>query len=171
MRELLENALEFEREGHCHYKALAAGTRNALGKRLFEVLAEEELDHARRVETLYKAIQGGREPKALEASDRTPLEERMRECFLGLYPAERALDMDNVEGLETAMERERQGLKMYQRLLEATGGDQAGRAFLESLVEEEWEHLEALVNTYRYLTLTAQWFDEEESKRWNWMNT
>jgi rubrerythrin len=76
-----------------------------------------------------------------------------------------------VEGLETAMERERQGLKMYQRLLEATGGDQAGRAFLESLVEEEWEHLEALVNTYRYLTLTAQWFDEEESKRWNWMNT
>jgi len=170
LRELLNTALRFEHEGHCEYKALAAGTRNPLARRLFEVLAGEELDHARRVEALYEATQGGKEVKALEASERAPLEERMRECFLGLSPAERALDMDNVKGLEAAMERERQGLEMYRQLLEDTG-DPGGRAFLKSLLEEEWEHLEALANTHRYLTRTAQWFDEEESKLWNWMNT
>lgn len=166
MKELLMKAVEFEREGHREYRELARCTGSVLGRQLFETLAAEEMDHVRRIEDIYNRLVGT--GGQLNPSPRRKLEDRMRESFEDLTCRHR--DIDNVEGLELAMDRERRALAMYREMMDRVD-DPAAREFVAKLLAEEWEHLEALKNVHFYLTSTGQWFDGEEIRRWNWMNT
>jgi len=76
---------------------------------------------------------------------------------------------DNVKGLELAMQMEKKGYAMYEQFL-AKAKDANEKLFYKELLKQENSHYEALANVHLYLTQTSDWFTDEESKVWNWMN-
>lgn len=168
----LAQAIAFEQEGQRFYAGAAAKATNPLAARTFASLAVEEIEHRLRLEREREGLDGaGRWEPGFGAG--SGLEEAVRDVFFGAGRErlkENLDDADNVRALETAMETERRGLAMYEELL-VRSGDEAERAFFQSLRDEESAHLAALENIHRYLTSPGDWFQAEESRAWNWMNT
>lgn len=170
LRQGLAEALQLEREGHQYYASLAQETANPLVRSLFEELAQDELHHLERFEKIYQQVTRDEQPQ-FETVTGIPLGERLKERFFRLKGSEvRAAEFQKVAALEKAMEMERESVSLYEEREKGASSDEE-RGFYRSLQKEEYQHLEALENVHLYLTNPGQWFDLEESKRWNWMNT
>ncbi len=170
MDELVRKALAFEEKGQQLYEKLAEESTHRLAQTLFENLAIDEQYHAKWIHELHRSLGG--EEGSTDAScvaRRKPLEKRMREAFERLQMETDPPDSDNVKGLVLAMKLEEEALALYREILDEDPSPRE-TAFLEKILEEEWKHLEALRNVHAYLTNTGDWFDVEESGRWNWMN-
>ncbi len=153
-------AMLFEKEIALFYLEEGVVPGNPLVQRLFLELAKQEIDH---VLFIGSSRHGG------GISVGPSVEERMKAFFEGLPTSETRKHATNIEALETARRMEKDGLAMYRSFAdEATDPDE--KAFFSSLVAEEAKHLESVDNVLRYLTGTADWFAEDESRVWNWMN-
>jgi rubrerythrin len=71
--------------------------------------------------------------------------------------------------LKEAIALERESYETYDELYKNDTGNI--KELFDRIRKEEYDHLVALENTLMYLSRTGIWFDIEESKRWNWMNT
>ncbi|HHW55421.1 MAG: ferritin family protein [bacterium] len=165
MKEIIEKALDFEREGHEFYEKLAGEVANPLAKKLFASLAEQEKEHMERIQEIYASDfqVSGQAPGTAEN-----MEETMKQIFHELDESKKRIPLEQLEGYKLAMELEKRGIKMYRELAEKALGEKE-KAFFEALAREEREHLTALDNVYRFLVDTSTWHAEEESRVWNWM--
>lgn len=164
----IRKAVSAEEHGHRVYKDLAEKSTNALARALLEELAADELTHCAWFKELGREATGEPDP-GIEAGC-APIEDRIRDAFSKLSNASKEkADADQLDVLKTAMELEKESYATYDGLYQnATGTD---KAFFDRMRREEHEHLVALENIMMYLSKTGMWFDVEESKRWNWMNT
>lgn len=169
MDELVKRALTFEEKGQRFYEEMAKKSDNALARALFENLARDEERHARWIEDLRAALKQQGLDKCMSDDQFLPLESRVKEVFDRLESQAPSAEADTVEGLQVAMSMEKEALDLYREMLEQDPAVPE-RTFLERIMAEEWDHLEALRNVHAYLTQTGEWFDEDESRRWNWMN-
>ncbi len=170
MDELVRKAIAFEEKGQQLYEKLAEESTHSLARTLFANLAIDEQHHAKWIQKLHKSLSDEEgSSDALSVGSRKPIEGRMREAFERLQRQTDPPDSDNVKGLVLAMKLEKEALALYREILDG-GPPPQETAFLEKILEEEWQHLEALRNVHAYLTNTGEWFDVEESGRWNWMN-
>lgn len=165
VKEILEKALDFEREGHEFYKKIAAEVDNPLAKRLFATLAEQENEHMIKIKEIYASDfeTGGQEAETAEN-----MEEKLKKIFYELDESKRKMPLKQVEGYKLAMEMERKGIKMY-REFAGKAQSEKEKKFFEALAREERDHLTALDNVYRFLVDTSTWHAEEESRVWNWL--
>ncbi|ADL07004.1 DUF892 family protein [Thermosediminibacter oceani] len=166
MKEALEKALNFEKEGFEFYKKIAAEMQNPLAKRLFESLAEQEKEHMKKIKEIYESLD-------FAASSNQPataagIEEELKKIFFELEESRRKMPLDHLEGYKLAMEMEKKGYNMYREFTQ-TAASESEKKFFEALMQEEKEHLNSLDNVYRFLTDTPTWYSEEESRVWNWM--
>ena len=166
MDKIAEFALDFERRGTDLYLELASKAKNSLSKNLFYTLAQQEIEHARRIDAFYTA--SGRESSAIIYENIDRIEDEIKAFFQSIkdreLPAER-----NMDGYKTAMELEKEGYRAYEVFYRESKDDKE-RQLLEFLLNEEKRHLEAIANVYSYLSDTSDWLEQEESKTWNWMN-
>lgn len=167
MERLIEKALSLEEKGHKFYIDMAEKASNALARALFENLALDEQRHAEWIHKIQERLQ--EEYPTDSAGAGVSIKDRIREVFDSLDTAEEKPGQETVRGLEIAMQLEKEALELYGELLELDPSP-AEKAFLEKIMQQEWQHLEALRNVHFYLTRTGEWFDQEESQRWNWMN-
>lgn len=170
MKEALENAIKFEQEGYDYYKKIAGELEHPLAKRLFESLATQELEHIKRIERLYEAIEKNEGLDDINNIRLPGIEKEIKKVFEQLDDDKKKFPLDHKEGYKLAMEMENKGYGLYKKYAEEAT-DPRIEAFFKGLMEEEIEHYDALVNVYRYLTDTVNWYSEVESKVWNWMNT
>ncbi|HEX9078422.1 MAG TPA: ferritin family protein [Desulfuromonadaceae bacterium] len=129
-------AIELEKETFDFYVKAEHKTFNPAGKRIFKWLAKTEEGHYLTLTELY-----------------TSLHESGRWVFYGgstfdLAPAgddehRVTLDTDDIEALRIAQEIEKRGIAYYDGLIAGTG-DADGRAMLETLRNEEVEHLRVI---------------------------
>ncbi|MBN1548815.1 MAG: ferritin family protein [Syntrophaceae bacterium] len=164
----LNAALEFEEEGKKYYTQKAAAAKDPLTQKLFQTLAEDESRHAERILEIHAAISNSGPWPATVLSPHRNLEQEMRDFFSS---GQTALESkaEPLEGYAFAMEMEKKGIAMYAKQVQEAQ-DEMEKAFFHALVEEERGHLEAIQNVYYYLSNSEDWYAEEESKRWNWMN-
>lgn len=168
LKEALQASLGLEQKGYDHYRAALADAKNPLTQRLFTTLADQELEHMKRIRELF-------EKDARETSDATipgeALEMVVKELFDSFSKDDRSgWDIDIASAYEHAMHLEEESIELYSSL--ATDSDDVSEtAFFEALRKEEVSHLNALQNGYHYLKHTPDWFESSESERWNWMNT
>jgi len=153
-------AMVFEKEIALFYLEEGVVPGNILVQRLFLELAKQEIDH---VLFISEAMPAPGVP-ALPS-----IEEGIRSFFKRLPEAQVRTHATNVEALRTARQMEKNGLAMYRRFAEEAQ-DPGEKAFFTSLLQQEANHLESVDNVLRYLTGTADWFAEDETKVWNWMN-
>ncbi|HUV63173.1 MAG TPA: ferritin family protein [Sedimentisphaerales bacterium] len=128
--EILEFAIAREVEACYFYLALAGRVDNPRMRKVFEELAEEELEHKRKLEleimklgkTVSTEVQAGR-PSGdyILADDRA------------------VLDMDYKDVLLLAMEKEDAAFRIYVNLL-GTVGDEQSREVLLAIAQEEVRH-------------------------------
>ncbi|HOK80512.1 MAG TPA: ferritin family protein [bacterium] len=161
---LKDFAVDFETKGVNLYMSLASKTSNLLGKELFYSLAEQEVQHARLIEKMY--IASNIQQLVTNTSD---IETELKEFWEGAQKLNLKKDPGDLSGYELAMEMEQKSISSYQSFLEKSDSEQE-RIFLKWVIEEEKKHLDALRNVYYYLSNTGDWFQNEESKIWNWMN-
>jgi len=169
--EAIEKAFEFERHGATFYLKLAASTKNRLARQLLNNLAKDEVQHVMDIDNIYNELKDGKPlPKTMNRQSTEKIEDSIKHYFSTLDKDKRREDLDDLETLKLAMETERHGYQMYNDAMNATDNEALKNLF-QVLREEEKEHLTALENIYHYLANPADWFSQDESQVWNWMNT
>lgn len=128
-------AIELEKETFDFYTRAAHKTFNPEGKRIFGWLAKTEEVHYLKLTELYNALhEGGRWVFYGGAT-------------ISLEPAEGSaavgFDTDDRAALTIALEIEQRGLDYYTALLEQTA-DPDGRSMLETLRQEEQDHIRVI---------------------------
>ncbi|HPO51885.1 MAG TPA: ferritin family protein [bacterium] len=161
---LKDFAVDFETKGVNLYMSLASKTSNLLGKELFYSLAEQEVQHARLIERVYIASNVKQ-----WVSNTSDIEAELKSFWDNAQQLNLKQDPGDLSGYELAMEMELKSISSYQQFLKKTDNEQE-KKFLTWVIEEEKKHLDALRNVYYFLTSTGDWFQNEESKIWNWMN-
>ncbi len=143
-REMLDavmRALELEKETFDFYTRAEQKTFNPAGKRIFRWLARTEEEHYLKLTELFSSLgQGGRwvfyggTTIALEPDG----------------PGEKQIGFDtsDLEALEIAMDIEKRGIAYFDELAQKTT-DPDGRGMLETLRDEEKEHLRIIAEKYR----------------------
>ena len=136
MLDAIMRAIELEKETFDLYVKAEHKTFNPAGKRIFKWLAKTEEEHYMKLTELYHS-----------------LHESGRWVFYGgagfeLEPAgsneqQVSFDTDDVEALKIAQKIEKRGMAYYEELIAKTG-DPDGRAMLETLRNEEVEHLRVI---------------------------
>ncbi len=165
----LKVSIDFERRGVGLYLQLAGKTKNPLSRRLYYNLAQQEIQHVLKFEDIYEDLKQHNNWPRWTVEEGEKLEFVIKEFFHSVKKDNLIKLADNVKGLELAMDIEKKGYAMYQGFLNKAK-DANEKLFYRELLKQENSHYEALANVHLYLTQTSDWFSEEESKVWNWMN-
>ncbi|NLY10722.1 MAG: ferritin family protein [Firmicutes bacterium] len=158
---LQKQAIKFEKHGSIMYLEFAEQTANPLVRRLFYQLALEEIQHIQVIEDKTEGI-------GEISVDVSHVEQNIKDAFSRLTKDGVKSDADNVEGLEKAMQLEREGIQLYEGLRD-NAKTEAEKKFFQFLVDQEAKHLAALQNVYHYLTNNSDWFHGSETEVWNWL--
>lgn len=165
----LEFALDFEINGTVLYLKLAKKTKNILGKQLFYSLASQEIDHAKRADEIYEMVKENKGWEAAGERNLPSVEFALKDFFKKAKKINLKRDAKNLSGYKIAMEMEEKGYNAYNKFYNNSNND-SEKNFFKQLMTQEKEHLDSLRNVYYYLTETGDWFQENESKIWSWMN-
>lgn len=136
MLDAIMRAIELEKETFDYYVKAEHKTFNPAGKRIFKWLAKTEEGHYLKLTELYNALNEGG-----------------RWVFYGgstfeLAPAgdeehQVTFETDDIEALKIAQDIEERGMKYYEELIAKTA-DPEGKSMLETLRNEEVEHLRVI---------------------------
>lgn len=160
MKNGISFAKELEKEGVNFYIELGIKAENLLTKKLFYTLAKQEIEHIITLENfiLLNEYKTNKEEK---------VEEEIKNFFYEIK--EKSKTENQLQGYQTALELEKKSYVQYEKLFSSAKTDEEKKLY-KFLMEQEKEHMEAIINVYSYLSETADWFQKEESKVWNWMN-
>lgn len=164
----LKAALEFEDKGKNFYLKTANAAADPLSQRLFNTLAGDEERHAERIREIYAALDKNQPWPVHTPAAQGRLEREIR----GFFDSNRGAlnrETQQIEGYEFAIKMELTGIELYTKFARETDDPQE-KSFFEALLVEERSHLEALRNVHFFLTQPGDWYEQDESRRWNWMN-
>ncbi len=141
MLDALMRALELEKETFDFYTRAEQKTFNPSGKRIFRWLARTEEEHYLKLTELFNSLdQGGR--WVFYGGTTIALEpDGPGEKQIGFETGDR-------EALEIAMDIEKRGIAYFEELARKTT-DPDGREMLETLRDEEKEHLRIIAEKYK----------------------
>jgi rubrerythrin len=140
MLDAIMRAMELEKETFDFYTKAEHRTFNPDGKRIFHWLAKTEEQHYLKLSELYSSLDQN-ERWVFYGGSTISLEPATDQCRQVTY------DTDDLTALEIAMEIEQKGFSFYDELLPKTS-DPDGRAMLETLKNEEVEHLRVIEEKY-----------------------
>jgi rubrerythrin len=157
----LDVALNNETTERAYYLAHARRTTNPLGKAMFLMIADDELEHYERLKELHEKLKGtGQWPESLPLS---VAKTRVRELIDGLKSAESAADsaQDDLDAIQTATVFEARGAEFYAKLGDKST-EPAQKAFFALLAGIEREHYLALKDAENYLKDPEDWLMRSE---------
>ncbi len=141
MLDAIMRGMELEKETFDFYTRAEQKTFDPAGKRIFHWLAKTEEQHYLKLTELYNSLdQGGRwvfyGGSTIALDPEGPGEKQV------------TYTTDDLEALEIAMEIEKKGIAYFDELAKKTE-DPDGKGMLETLREEEREHLRVITDKYR----------------------
>jgi Fur family ferric uptake transcriptional regulator len=145
-RDALQIAIATERSGREFYARAAKLTRDARGRRVFEKLATEEIDHLNRLERRYQQLLA-----QYPGLERQPAFLFFKGAANGLFAAgteELKKGVDDRKALLIGIRCERGSHRFFKRYGERFEESEGKRVFLQ-FADEEREHLELLMREYR----------------------
>ena len=160
--EKLYTALRTEVEGHAFYKYAAELTTDENGKRVFEHLAKEELEHIDVIAAMAESIKAGKGWMSYEEAVKAGTELRNQKG-LPLFPekeelAERLKGGTDTDAVQLAIDSEDKAVGFYSEMLKQAKTPEE-RVFLTKLLEMEKMHLKILRWEYESLLQNGFWCD------------
>jgi len=142
-RKVLEEAIRFETDGREFFLKAAEKAKSYFAKVIFQIIAEEELDHIRKVKQIHEGYLTSKEQ---EIPPLTPKKSNLQNIF---QQAKEQMDQrvmisaDEMEAIRMAIQLEIKGHDFYKRLAEEATSD-FERAFYQDLAQEESDHFSVL---------------------------
>jgi len=154
----LEVALNNEMNEREFYLKHAKRTKNPLGKKMFQQIGDEELEHYERLKQLH---QNWTEQKRWPETVPLKVEDTVvKDVLKGLIKKGDKLpegDAGDLEAVRTALDFEAKGAKFYAELRDAVS-DPKEKQFFDLLSKIENEHYLSLKDTEEYLTDPESWY-------------
>ena len=146
--EEIKVALQLEKDGHAYYKKAAEMCPNEYGKKMFEKLADDEIQHLKKfreiAESLFGTMDEG-EGKHLDIFEKMDFSSRA-----GEYAA-----------IDHAIDFERRAYEYFGNAARNAENERVKKLFEEIAAEEEM-HMELLQAERSYLHKSGIWFDYQE---------
>jgi rubrerythrin len=165
IEEAVRTAIEYETKVRNVYAEAAESVSDAVGKRVFGVLANEEKDHLDQLRGLLNLLKEEGEPRQTVLSTVVPprkaVQEGIQELRARLSDRRPSPDVGGeLDLLERALEVEIETGSFYKRMVNELG-EQGRRAFAR-FVEVEEGHRAIVEAEIDHLTGTGYWFDFQE---------
>ncbi len=154
----LEVALNNELREREFYLKNAKRTKNALGKKMFQRIGDEELEHYQRLKQLHEKWEKQEKwPGTVPLKvDGTIVKDVLKD-FLKKADETKEGDRDDLEAVRTAIEFEAKGAKYYADLRDAVS-DPREKQFFDLLSKIENEHYLSLKDTEEYFIDPQVWY-------------
>ncbi len=158
----LEVALNNEMREREFYLKNAERTKNQIGKRMFQQIADEELEHYERLKELHD--KWGKKEKwpetvPLKVKD-TVVKDVLKDQVQDVDKMPKG-DEDDLQAIQTAIDFEARGASFYAKLRDGVS-DPKEKEFFDLLANIEHEHYVSLKDTEEYLIDPASWFTKTE---------
>jgi rubrerythrin len=155
-------ALNNEMSEREFYLKHAQRTGNPVGKAMFNLIADDELEHYRRLKALHeKWVKNDTWPETVPLTvKQTNLKTVLNEVIRSVDKMPDA-DADDLDAIRTAVEFESKGIELYTRLSTASQ-DPREKAFFAMLAGMEREHFLSLKDAEEYLKDPSSWFTRKE---------
>lgn len=155
-------AIKMEIDGMAFYREAAEKTKNPLGKKMFLSFIEDEKNHLKALETIFKSADFGVINDIFKGSDP---KKRVKTVFAQAEEDKdlerQKADADDIKAIEMAMELEKKGYDYYMEISK-TAENENIRNLFKILANEENQHYAILQNSHTFLTDTGNWFIWEE---------
>jgi rubrerythrin len=158
----LQNAIQMEIDGKEFYLKASGASKNELGRKLLQSLADEEDEHRRVFEDIYKniSIKKGWPDKEFHPDGGRGLRTIFARALDEMDADIKAMP-DDLDAVETAMAMENKTFDFY-RSQSRKAAYNAERRFYEALASQEEEHHRVLLDYYEFLKNPAAWFVQKE---------
>jgi len=161
VKTLISEAIKLEINGQAFFNQAAEVTANALGKKMFTRLAQEEVKHLETFSRLFSSVIKSDDWKKQVRSEELKgpsaviqqLADRMK----------RAEGKSEVEALRIGMELEQKAVDFFTGTA-AGMADAAAKAIFEKIADEERFHYDLLLAQYDSVTGSGFWLDSSDFK-------
>lgn len=158
----LEVALNNEMKEREFYLKNAKRTKNLLGKKMFQHIGDEELEHYERLRQLHQRWEKQEKwPETVPLKVKNTIVKDVLVDFIKKVDKSAKGDLDDLEAIRTALDFEAKGAKYYAELRDSIS-DSKEKQFFDLLSSIENEHYLSLKDTEEYLTDPASWYRKAE---------
>jgi rubrerythrin len=158
----IEVALNNEVREREFYHQNARRTKNLLGKKMFQKIGDEELEHYQRLKQLHETWEKKEKwPGTVPLKVNNTVVKDVLKEFLKKEDAKEEGDTDDLNAVRTAIEFEAKGAKYYAELRDAVS-DPKEKDFFDLLAKIENEHYLSLKDTEEYFIDPQSWFRKAE---------
>jgi rubrerythrin len=158
---VIEKAIELEINGRGFFEHAAETTTNKLGKKMFQKLARDEVEHLDTFSHLFTSMLGGEDWKGLVAKKekgKSVIIEELKERVNQKGKEENASDL---EAIRIGMELERKAIDFFESSAKQASDAKAAEIF-KKISGEEKGHYDLLQAQYDSVTNSGHWFDIAE---------
>lgn len=158
----LQFAIDYERQGEESYRESAKKTGDHFAKKTLTFLADEEVQHIKKITEFNKSLLGISEFD-LETECVLSLPERVQKFIKTVRDSGKAKTEPNLSDLAVyslAMTTEKQGFEMYASVRDSTS-DKRLKRFFGFLADEETIHYKLLAESKKYLEDPSYYFEED----------
>jgi rubrerythrin len=159
--DVLKKSLGMEEDGYKLYSEGSKKITNSLGKRMMERLAQDELNHFKRIKEIWTYVTGESTEEAQiskpEITDFNELFNRLKEQFKDAIDDLTEVGVDDQEIIDMGLQLESHSHFFYKESAQKAK-DPKVKKFYEMLAKEEKSHHDALQNTNKYLENPALFF-------------
>jgi len=158
----LQVALNNEKREREFYLKHAKRTKNALGKRMFEQIGDDELEHYARLKQLHqKWAKQEKWPETVPLKVKDTIVKDILLEFVKKVDEKAKGDSDDLEAVRTALDFEVKGAKFYAELRDSVSNPKE-KQFFDLLSKMENEHYVSLKDTEEYFIDPASWYRKAE---------
>ena len=158
----LEVALNNEMREREFYLKNANRTKNPLGKKMFQQIGEDELEHYERLKQLHqKWAKQEKWPETVPLKVKDTVVKELLLEFLKKVDETTQGDTGDLEAVRTALDFEAKGAKLYAELRESVTNPKE-KEFFDLLSKMEHEHYLSLKDTEEYFIDPVSWYQKAE---------
>ena len=158
----LEVALNNETREREFYIRNAKRTKNALGKKMFQQIGDDELEHYERLKQLHqKWAKQEKWPETVPLKVRDTIVKDILLDFVKKVDVTAKGDSDDLEAVRTAIDFEAKGARYYADLRDSVTNPKE-KEFFDLLSKMENEHYVSLKDTEEYFIDPASWYRKVE---------
>lgn len=158
----LEVALNNEMRERKFYLKNAKRTKNPLGKKMFQQIGDDELEHYERLKQLHqKWAKQEKWPDTVPLKVKDTIVKDVLLEFVNKVDATAKGDSDDLEAVRTALDFEAKGAKFYAELRDSVSNPKE-KDFFDLLSKMENEHYLSLKDTEEYFIDPASWYRKVE---------
>jgi rubrerythrin len=158
----LEVALNNEMREREFYLKNAKRTKNLLGKKMFQQIGDDELEHYKRLKQLHQKWEKQEKwPETVPLKVKDTIVRDILLEFVKKVDMTAKGDSDDLEAVRTAIDFEAKGAKYYAELRDSVS-DLKEKQFFDLLARMENEHYLSLKDTEEYFIDPASWYRKME---------